>query len=114
MSYQCRQSGVSWPVLNLLVSPLSHCPLVCCQSSLVIMQPGCSAWEEEAVQELDRLTLCATWKVVMVRRHGWRGDTPTIQVVDTTTDQVQDFVCCPVPPDSPPLTPTITSKQLRS
>ena len=52
------------------------------------MQADCGTWEEEAVQELDLLTLCATWKVVMVRRRGWRGDTPTIQVVDTTTDQV--------------------------
>ena len=56
------------------------------------MQAGRGAWEEGAVRELDLLTLCATWKVVMVRRRGWRGDTPTIQVVDTTTDQVQDLI----------------------
>ena len=54
----------------------------------IVIQADCGTWEEEAVQELDLLTLCATWKVVMVRRRGWRGDTPTIQVVDTTTDQV--------------------------
>ena len=45
-------------------------------------------WGEEALQELDLLTLCATWRAVMVRVCSGEGSVPTIQVVDTTTDQV--------------------------
>lgn len=46
-------------------------------------------WGEEDLQELDLLTLCATWRVVMVRVCSREGSIPTIQVVDTTTDQVK-------------------------
>ena len=46
-------------------------------------------WSEEAVQELEQLTLCGTWKVVMVKVCDYEGETPAIKIVDTTTDKVR-------------------------
>lgn len=43
-------------------------------------------WSEEAVQLLDSLTLCATWRVVMVKIENQAG--PSIKIVDTNTEKV--------------------------
>lgn len=45
-------------------------------------------WSEDALQELKQLTLCGTWKVVMVKIWDKEGETPAIKIVDTTTDKV--------------------------
>lgn len=50
-------------------------------------------WNEEVLSELERLTLCASWRVVMVKVEGWvveaeEETTPLVRVVDTTTDKV--------------------------
>ena len=46
-------------------------------------------WNNEAVQELKQLTLCGTWKVVMVKVCDREGETPAVKIVDTTTDKVR-------------------------
>lgn len=51
------------------------------------MSPG-GVWGEEAVQLLDSLTLCATWRVVMVKIENQAGDRPGVKIVDTNTEKV--------------------------
>ena len=51
-------------------------------------------WSEQAIQMLDSLTLCATWRVVMVMIEGKGGeDRPEVKIVDTTTDEVCHVTC---------------------
>ena len=49
-------------------------------------------WSQEAIQLLDRLTLCALWKCVMVKREG-RPEDRAVRIVDTTTEKVRECVC---------------------
>ena len=46
-------------------------------------------WSEEAVEDLARLTLCALWRVVMVRLCGEEDGELTVNIVDTTTNKVE-------------------------
>ncbi len=53
--------------------------------------PVCSGsdWSEGATEEIARLTLCALWRVVMVRVCTQElGEDPTVHIVDTTTNKV--------------------------
>ena len=45
-------------------------------------------WSEAAIQLLDTLSLCATWRVVMVKVEGRAGERPRVRIVDTTTEKV--------------------------
>lgn len=46
------------------------------------------SWSEQAIQMLDSLTLCATWRVVMVMIEGKGEERPEVKIVDTTTEKV--------------------------
>ena len=50
-------------------------------------------WSEEALQCLDELTLCATWRVVMVMTYGVSEQGPSVVIVDTSTEQVRHADC---------------------
>ena len=50
--------------------------------------PAGDGWTEEAIQLLDSLTLCATWRVVMVKIESRRDDRSGVKIVDTTTEKV--------------------------
>ena len=45
-------------------------------------------WSERAIQLLDTLTLCATWRVVMVKIESKGQERPVVKIVDTTTEKV--------------------------
>lgn len=61
---------------------------VCC--SLAGVAPLGGTWSEEALQCLDELTLCATWRVVMVMTYGVSEQGPSVVIVDTSTEQDVD------------------------
>ena len=45
------------------------------------------SWSDKAIELLDSLTLCATWKVVMVMVEVRGVERSEVKIVDTTTDK---------------------------
>ena len=45
------------------------------------------SWSDKAIELLDSLSLCATWKVVMVMVEVKGEERSEIKIVDTTTDK---------------------------
>lgn len=62
-------------------------PIQAVQCRIAEVKPKGGEWSEDALQELKQLTLCGTWKVVMVKIWDKEGETPAIKIVDTTTDK---------------------------
>ena len=67
---------------------LQFTTLQLCDMLLLAMWLSGESWSEEAIQLLDSLTLCATWRVVMVKVESRRDDKPGVKIVDTTTEKV--------------------------
>ncbi|CAI8036910.1 Tudor and KH domain-containing protein, partial [Geodia barretti] len=51
------------------------------------IQPTGGSWSDKAIELLDSLSLCATWKVVMVMVEVKGEERSEIKIVDTTTDK---------------------------
>ena len=47
------------------------------------------SWSARSEQDLRTLTLCSTWKPLMVRTIASSPDPPCVEMVDTTTEKVR-------------------------
>ena len=68
-------------VVEFMIVPL-------CDVLLLATWVSGEGWSEDAVQLLDSLTLCATWRVIMVKIESRQEDKPGVKIVDTTTERV--------------------------